>query len=45
MLFFVPPQRREALRRRLKSLLCVPWAFSNRDSQVAVCGPEQAEQA
>src|SRR5271155_5072843 len=29
MLFFVPPDRKEALRRRLKNLLCVPFAFSD----------------
>ena len=29
MLFFVPPERRQALRERLKKLLCVPFAFSN----------------
>jgi D-glycero-alpha-D-manno-heptose-7-phosphate kinase len=40
MLFFVPPERREALRLRLKKLLCVPFAFSNRGSQVIVYEPE-----
>ncbi|MGB6199018.1 MAG: hypothetical protein WBF35_05660 [Candidatus Acidiferrales bacterium] len=41
MLFFVPPERREALRIRLKNLLCVPFGISNRGSHVIVCEPEQ----
>ncbi len=41
MLFFVPPERREALRIRLKKLLCVPFAFSNRGSHVVVYEQEQ----
>src|SRR5579863_4350208 len=41
MLFFVPPERREALRIRLKKLLCVPFSFSNRGSHVVVYEPEQ----
>jgi len=41
MLFFVPPERREALRTRLKKLLCVPFAFSNRGSHVVVYEPEE----
>lgn len=41
MLFFVPPDRREALRTRLKNLLCVPFSFSNRGSHVAVYEPEK----
>jgi D-glycero-alpha-D-manno-heptose-7-phosphate kinase len=40
MLFFVPPERREALRMRLKNLLCVPFAFSDRGSDVVVYEPE-----
>jgi D-glycero-alpha-D-manno-heptose-7-phosphate kinase len=40
MLFFVPPERREALRTRLKKLLCVPFNFSNRGSHVVVYEPE-----
>ena len=40
MLFFVPPERREALRTRLKKLLCIPFAFSNRGSHVVVYEPE-----
>jgi D-glycero-alpha-D-manno-heptose-7-phosphate kinase len=42
MLFFVPPERRQALRMRLKNLLCVPIAFSNRGSHVVVYEPEEA---
>jgi D-glycero-alpha-D-manno-heptose-7-phosphate kinase len=42
MLFFVPPERKEALRTRLKKLLCVPFAFSSRGSDVAVYEPEVA---
>lgn len=41
MLFFVPPERRSELRRRLKNLLCVPFAFSNRGSHVVVYEPEE----
>ena len=41
MLFYVPPERREALRTRLKKLLCVPFSFSNKGSQVVVCEPEK----
>lgn len=41
MLFFVPPQRRQVLRERLKKLLCVPFAFSNKGSQVVVYEPEE----
>jgi D-glycero-alpha-D-manno-heptose-7-phosphate kinase len=41
MLFFVPPERREALRTRLKKLLCVPFHFSNRGSHVVVYEPEE----
>jgi D-glycero-alpha-D-manno-heptose-7-phosphate kinase len=40
MLFFVPPERREALRMRLKKLLCVPFSFSNKGSHVVVYEPE-----
>lgn len=42
MLFFVPPEKRQALRARLKNLLCVPFSFSNRGSHVVVYEPEQA---
>jgi hypothetical protein len=41
MLFFVPPERRKALRERLKKLLCVPVGFSNRGSHVVVYEPEE----
>jgi D-glycero-alpha-D-manno-heptose-7-phosphate kinase len=41
MLFYVPPERREALRMRLKKLLCVPIAFSNRGSDVVLYEPEE----
>jgi len=41
MLFFVPPEKREALRLRLKKLLCVPFKFSTKGSEVAVFEPEQ----
>jgi D-glycero-alpha-D-manno-heptose-7-phosphate kinase len=41
MLFYVPPERREALRARLKKLLCVPFGFSNRGSHVVVYEPEE----
>jgi D-glycero-alpha-D-manno-heptose-7-phosphate kinase len=40
MLFFVPPERREVLILRLRKLLCVPFAFSNRGSHVVVYEPE-----
>jgi len=41
MLFYVDPERREALRTRLRSLLCVPFRFSNRGSYVVVYEPEE----
>jgi len=41
MLFFVPPERRHALRMRLRNLLCVPFAFSNRGSHVVVYEPDE----
>jgi D-glycero-alpha-D-manno-heptose-7-phosphate kinase len=41
ILFFVPPERRQALRVRLKKLLCVPFAFSTRGGHVVVYEPEQ----
>jgi D-glycero-alpha-D-manno-heptose-7-phosphate kinase len=40
MLFFVPPECRNALRTRLKKLLCVPFNFSTRGSDVVVYEPE-----
>ncbi len=42
MLFFVPPAKKDALRLRLKNLLCVPFAFSDRGSDVVVYEPEVA---
>jgi D-glycero-alpha-D-manno-heptose-7-phosphate kinase len=42
MLFFVPPDQQMTLRNRLKHLLRVPFALSNRGSHVAVYEPEQA---
>jgi D-glycero-alpha-D-manno-heptose-7-phosphate kinase len=41
MLFFVPPRRKSELRRRLKNLLCVPFAFSNRGASVLMYEPEE----
>jgi D-glycero-alpha-D-manno-heptose-7-phosphate kinase len=41
MLFFVPPECRQALRARLKNLLCVPFGFSNRGSHVVVYEAEE----
>jgi D-glycero-alpha-D-manno-heptose-7-phosphate kinase len=41
MLFYVSPERREALRKRLQKLLCVPFTFSNKGSQVVVYEPEE----
>lgn len=41
MLFFVSPERREALRLRLKKLLCVPFSFSSKGSDVVVYEPEE----
>lgn len=40
MLFFVAPDRREVLIRRLRKLLCVPFSFSARGSHVVVYEPE-----
>jgi D-glycero-alpha-D-manno-heptose-7-phosphate kinase len=40
MLFYVLPERREALRQRLNKLLCVPFGFSGRGSHVVVYEPE-----
>jgi D-glycero-alpha-D-manno-heptose-7-phosphate kinase len=41
MLFFVPPERRQALRERLKKLLCIPFGFANKGSHVVVYEPEE----
>jgi D-glycero-alpha-D-manno-heptose-7-phosphate kinase len=40
MAFFVPPERRTALRERLKKLLCIPFSFSTRGSHVVLYEPE-----
>lgn len=40
MLFFIPAERRKALRERLKNLLCIPFSFSTRGSHVVVYEPE-----
>jgi len=42
MLFFVPPERRQALRERLRKLLCVPFGFSSKGSHVVLYEPEAA---
>jgi len=41
MLFFVPPERRQELRARLKTLLYVPFRFSNRGSHIVIYEPEE----
>ena len=41
MLFFVPPEKRQALRERLKKFLCVPFRFSSRGTEVVVYEPEE----
>ena len=41
MLFFVPPERQAAVRQRLANLLCIPFGFSNKGSQVVVYEPEE----
>ncbi len=41
MLFFVPPERKQELRNRLRKLLCVPFAFSSRGSELVVYEPEE----
>lgn len=42
MLFFVPPERRKELRSRLRKLLCVPFSFSSKGSDVVVYEPEDS---
>jgi len=42
MAFFVPPERRKALRERLKNLLSIPFSFSTRGSHVVLYEPEEA---
>ena len=41
MLFYVPREKRQAVRERLKKLLCVPFSFSARGSHVVVYEPEE----
>ena len=41
MLFFVPPERRQAVRERLRKLLCIPFGFSNKGSHVVVYEPDE----
>ncbi len=41
MLFYVTPEKRQALRQRLKNLLCVPFGFFPKGSHVVVYEPEQ----
>jgi D-glycero-alpha-D-manno-heptose-7-phosphate kinase len=41
MLFFVPPERQAAVRARLAKLLCIPFGFSNKGSQIVVYEPEE----
>ncbi|MGB8030167.1 MAG: hypothetical protein WCF30_10935 [Terracidiphilus sp.] len=40
ILFYVPREKREALRLWLKRLLCVPFTFSTKGSEVVVYEPE-----
>ncbi len=40
MLFYVPPDRQPALSERLRKLLCVPFNFARKGSQVVVYEPE-----
>jgi D-glycero-alpha-D-manno-heptose-7-phosphate kinase len=42
MLFFVPPERQSAVRKRLANLLCIPFHFSGKGSQVVVNEPEES---
>lgn len=42
LLFFVPPERRADLRARLRHLLCIPFRFSARGSEVVVYEAEEA---
>jgi len=41
MLFYVHPEKRDLLRERLKKLLCVPFEFSTKGSDVVVYEPEE----
>jgi D-glycero-alpha-D-manno-heptose-7-phosphate kinase len=40
MLFFIPPERRQALRARLAKLLCIPFHFATHGSEVVVYEPD-----
>lgn len=42
MLFYVPPDRRAALREALQHLLCIPFRFSTKGSEIVVYEPEEA---
>ncbi len=41
MLFYVSPEKRQALRQRLQKLLCVPFGFSSKGSHVVLYEPEE----
>lgn len=41
MLFFVPLEKRKALRARLNHLLCVPFSFSNKGSEIVIYESEE----
>jgi D-glycero-alpha-D-manno-heptose-7-phosphate kinase len=41
MLFYVDPERREALSTGLQKLLCVPFSFSSRGSHIVLYEPEE----
>ena len=41
LLFYVPRERRAALREKLKKLLCIPFSFSTRGSHIVVYEPEE----
>jgi D-glycero-alpha-D-manno-heptose-7-phosphate kinase len=41
LLFFVPLEQRDELRVRLRKLLCVPFSFSQKGSDVVVYEPEE----
>jgi D-glycero-alpha-D-manno-heptose-7-phosphate kinase len=41
MLFYISPERRAELRKRLRNLLCVPFNFSDQGSRVVVYEPDE----
>jgi D-glycero-alpha-D-manno-heptose-7-phosphate kinase len=43
MLIFAEPKRQEAIRRRLKDLLCIPFEFESQGSQIIVYQPDQLQ--